>query len=92
MKLMGRAHMAVMWESKGVVVGMRKVEGNIPLANTLRLLGSNRLSGPARAGLGRMGWNLRRVLFWIKIGFLNIPRLWNFAQGDLGGMSHEDFS
>jgi hypothetical protein len=33
-----------------------------------------------------MGQNLRRNLFCIKIGFLNIPRLWKFAQGDLGGI------
>jgi hypothetical protein len=65
------------------------------LANMPRLLGPNGLSvhpmacgqsGPAQAGLGQMGRNLRRVLFQIKIGFLNIPRLWKFGQGDLGGI------
>jgi hypothetical protein len=43
-------------------------------------------SGPAREGLGRMGWILKKIPFWIKIIFLNIPRLWKFAQGDLGGI------
>jgi hypothetical protein len=27
-----------------------------------------------------------KILFRIKIGFLNLPRLWKFAQGDLGGI------
>jgi hypothetical protein len=43
-------------------------------------------SRPARAGLGRMGRNLKKIPFQIKIKFLNIPRLWKFAQGDLGGI------
>jgi hypothetical protein len=43
-------------------------------------------SGPARARLGWMGQNLRNIPFQIKIEFLNIPRLWKFAQGDLGGI------
>jgi hypothetical protein len=28
----------------------------------------------------------------LKIGFLNLPRLWKFVEGDLGGILHEDFS
>jgi hypothetical protein len=28
----------------------------------------------------------RKILFGIKIIFLNIPRLWKFVQGDLGGI------
>jgi hypothetical protein len=43
-------------------------------------------SGPTWVGLGRMGRNLRKIHFRIKIEFLNIPRLWKFAQGDLGGI------
>jgi hypothetical protein len=43
-------------------------------------------SGPARAGLGWMGRNLKKIPFCIKIEFLNMPRLWKFAQGDLGGI------
>jgi hypothetical protein len=43
-------------------------------------------SGLARAGLGRMGRNLRKFPFRIKIEFLNIPSLWKYAQGDLGGI------
>jgi hypothetical protein len=41
-------------------------------------------SGLARAGLGRMGQNLKKIPFQIKNKFFNIPRLWKFAQGDLG--------
>jgi hypothetical protein len=47
------------------------------------------LGGEAgRAGwpLGRLGRKRRKILFRIKIGFLNLPRLWKFAQGDLGGI------
>jgi hypothetical protein len=37
---------------------------------------------------GMAGWAKSdgKILFWIKIWFLNIPRLWKFAQGDLGGI------
>jgi hypothetical protein len=27
-----------------------------------------------------------KILFRIKIGFLNLPRLWKFVQGDLAGI------
>jgi hypothetical protein len=41
------------------------------------------------------GWPLGRKLkknsFVIKIDFLNIPRLWKFAQGDLGGIWTQGF-
>jgi hypothetical protein len=43
-------------------------------------------SGSARAGLSRMGQNPKKIPFRIKIKFLNIPKLWKFAQGDLGGI------
>jgi hypothetical protein len=29
---------------------------------------------------------MRKISFQIKIGFLNIPRLWKFAKEDLGGI------
>jgi hypothetical protein len=29
---------------------------------------------------------LRKNSFQIKIGFLNLPRLWKFVEGDLGGI------
>jgi hypothetical protein len=57
--------------------------GRMGGAGIRRLVGQ---SGPARAGLGQMGRNLKKIPFRIKIGFLNIPRLWKFAQGDLGGI------
>jgi hypothetical protein len=41
-----------------------------------------------RAGwpLGRLGRKRRKILFQIKIGFLNLPRLWKFVERDLGGI------
>jgi hypothetical protein len=65
------------------------------LVNTPRLL---RLSGPSacmvtcgakRAGTGEAGPDgpkSEKNYFRIKFGFLNIQRLWKFAQGDLGGI------
>jgi hypothetical protein len=34
---------------------------------------------------------LKKNSFVIKIDFLNIPRLWKFAQGDLGGIWTQGF-
>jgi hypothetical protein len=48
---------------------------------------TNRLEGR----LGWLGWNWREILFEIKIGFLNLPRLWKFAQRDLGGILTQGF-
>jgi hypothetical protein len=65
------------------------------LANTPRLLW---LTGPSawtvacgakRAGMGEAGPDgpkSEKNYFRIKFGFLNIQRLWKFAQGDLGGI------
>jgi hypothetical protein len=44
--------------------------------------------GP-KGRIGRLGdwaeiW--REILFGIKIGFVNLPRLWKFVQGHLGGI------
>jgi hypothetical protein len=33
---------------------------------------------------GRLGQNWREIIFEIKFGFLNLLRLWKFAQGELG--------
>jgi hypothetical protein len=33
--------------------------------------------------VGWLGRNLKRILFRIKIGLINIPMLWKFVQGDL---------
>jgi hypothetical protein len=41
--------------------------------------------------LGRLGRKLKKISFLIKIEFLNIPRLWKFAQGDLGGIWTQGF-
>jgi hypothetical protein len=40
--------------------------------------------------LGRLGRKLKNP-FGIKIGFLNLLRLWKFAQGDLGGILTQGF-
>ncbi len=42
--------------------------------------------GRGCSGLGRMGRNRMKNYFRIKIEFLNLPRLWKFVQGDLGGI------
>jgi hypothetical protein len=39
-----------------------------------------RLSGPQ----GRLGRKYGKRIFELKIGFLNLPRLWKFVEGDLG--------
>jgi hypothetical protein len=36
--------------------------------------------------LGRLGRKLKKILSKIKIRILNLPMLWKFAQGDLGGI------
>jgi hypothetical protein len=41
-----------------------------------------RPSGPR----GRLGWNKKKMISELKIGFLNLPRLWKFVEGDLGGI------
>jgi hypothetical protein len=43
--------------------------------------------------VGRLatGLEAKKNLFRIKIGFLNLPRLWKFVQGDLGGILTQGF-
>jgi hypothetical protein len=41
--------------------------------------------------LGRLGRRLKKNSFLIKNEFLNIPRLWKFAQGDLAGIWTQGF-
>jgi hypothetical protein len=96
MTLTGRPHMAVTWEREGVSAGVRNVEENTPFrkyANAGWVDWAERGTGSLRGragqrgvGLGRMGRNPKKIPFWIKIKFLNIPRLWKFARGDLGGI------
>jgi hypothetical protein len=48
--------------------------------------GAERSGGPA----GRWAdWaeSEGKIIFRIKIGFLNLTRLWKFVEGDLGGIS-----
>jgi hypothetical protein len=61
----------------------QRVLGRVGRAGIRRPTGH---SGPARVGVGRMGQNLRKIPFRIKIEFLNIRRLWKFTQADLGGI------
>jgi hypothetical protein len=45
------------------------------------------LAGPhAERAAGSAGPKARRRISELKIGFLNLPRLWNFVEGDLGGI------
>jgi hypothetical protein len=39
-----------------------------------------------RLATGPIGPKVEEKFFFDKIEFLNIPRLWKFAQGDLGGI------
>jgi hypothetical protein len=41
--------------------------------------------------LGRLGWKLKNNPFRLKIGFLNLSRLWKFVQGYLGGILTQGF-
>jgi hypothetical protein len=43
-------------------------------------------AGRAAWPLGRLGRKRRKILFRIKIGVLNLPRLWKFVERDLGGI------
>jgi hypothetical protein len=43
-------------------------------------------AGWAGGPLGRLGRELKKISFLIKIEFLNMPMLWKFAQGDSGGI------
>jgi hypothetical protein len=51
--------------------------------------GGKRLGGPkGRTGRRVAGPKVEgKILFGIKIGFLNLPRLWKFVEVDLGGFS-----
>jgi hypothetical protein len=70
---------------RSVSDGVRKVKENTPFSKYTNArggragrAGSRRpvgRSGPARAALGRMGQNPKKIPFRIKIKFLNIPRL-----------------
>jgi hypothetical protein len=48
-------------------------------------------AGWASWPLGRLGQKLKKNSFLIKIEFLNVPRLWKFAQRDLGGIWTQGF-
>jgi hypothetical protein len=45
------------------------------------------LAGPeAEQAAGSAGPKARRRISELKIGFLNLPELWIFVEGDLGGI------
>jgi hypothetical protein len=44
-----------------------------------------------RLATGPIGPKVEEKIFLIKIEFLNIPRLWKFAEGDLGGIWTQGF-
>jgi hypothetical protein len=45
------------------------------------------LAGPeAERAAGSAGPKARKRIFELKIGFLNLPRLWKFVEGDSGGI------
>jgi hypothetical protein len=50
-----------------------------------------RVGQKGRMGRRAAGSEAEKNHFRIKIGFLNLPRLWKFAQGDLGGILTQGF-
>jgi hypothetical protein len=45
------------------------------------------LAGPEAEWAARsVGPKSRKIISELKIGFLNLPRLWNFVEGDFGGI------
>jgi hypothetical protein len=40
----------------------------------------------AERAAGSAGPKAKKIVFELKIGFLNLPRLWKFVEGDLGGI------
>jgi hypothetical protein len=45
------------------------------------------MAGPEAEQAARLARpKARKKNFRIKIGFLNLPRLWKFVEGDLGGI------
>jgi hypothetical protein len=61
---------------------VRKVKENTPFgkyANAAWAEWAERGAGGLQGVADRMGQNLNKIPFRIKIKFLNIPRLWKFA-------------
>jgi hypothetical protein len=51
------------------------------------------LAGPESKRVARLAWpKARKMISELKIGFLNLPRLWKFVEGDLGGILTRGFS
>jgi hypothetical protein len=74
---------------------MHKVEGNTPFGKYAKATwaewaecgpGGLRAKWASTGGARPDGAKSEESFFRIKIRFLNIPRLWKFAQGDLGGI------
>jgi hypothetical protein len=51
------------------------------------------LAGPeAERAAGSAGPKAKKIVFELKIGFLNLARLWKFVEGDLGWILTWGFS
>jgi hypothetical protein len=63
--------------------------GRFQPAGTARPVGwlGQRLNGPQ----GWLGRKQGKMISELKFGFLNLPRLWNFVEGDLGGILTSGF-
>jgi hypothetical protein len=78
---MARRHERRRWWHRWLGEGGRKGKGGTAWwAGSACLAARGQLGGWAGWPLGR---KLKKISFLIKIEFLNMPRLWKFAQGDL---------
>jgi hypothetical protein len=69
---------------------MRPTRGLDGLAGTVSACGDGAvggLAGPeAEQATGSAGPKAKKRVFELKIGFLNLPRLWKFVEGGFGGI------
>jgi hypothetical protein len=94
--LTGGAQLAVT-EGEGVIAGQRKLKVETAFGYYAKALQAGMGRAHARARPAVQSWastgearpggpNSEEKLFSNKIGFLNLPRLWKFVEGDLGGI------
>jgi hypothetical protein len=81
MELTGGAHLAVT-AGGSVVAGLHKLEEEMAFGKYAKAAQAGWSGWP----LGRLGRKQGKMISELKIRFLNLPRLWKFVEGDLGGI------